>query len=176
MLDDEQQERFTRLWTEVQPAVSGYVHAIVRDPAVAKDLVQETALALLRKFPEFDAQREFLPWALGMAKFAIMGHRRDAGRCRVMFDDALLEQVTESWSEVAPVIGDEEAALHTCLEKLAGHARRVVQLRYFEALNSAEIAQRLGSTASAVRVALQRIRGQLRECVERQLGMKGGAS
>jgi RNA polymerase sigma-70 factor, ECF subfamily len=176
MLTDEQQERFTRLWTEVQPSVSGYVHAMVRDDAVAKDIVQETALALLRKFPAFDAQREFLPWALGAAKFEILGHRRDAGRCRVVFDDALLEQMTASWAEVAPQISDEEAALHTCLEKLARHARDVVQMRYFDSLDSLEIAQRLGSTAGAVRVILLRIRAQLRECVERQLGLEGGAT
>ena len=176
MLTDEQQECFTRLWTEVQPSVSGYVHAMVRDDAVAKDIVQETALALLRKFPAFDPERKFLPWALGAAKFEIMGHRRDAGRCRIVFDDALLEQVTAAWGEVAPQIGDEEAALHTCLEKLARHAREVVQMRYFESLNSPEIAQRLGSTSGAVRVALQRIRVQLRECVERQLGLEGGAA
>lgn len=176
MLNDKQQEHFTRLWTEVQPSVSGYIHAMVRDDSVAKDIVQETALALLRKFPAFDPQREFLPWALGAAKFELMGHWRDAGRCRVQFDDVLLGQITASWSEEAPQIGNEEAALHTCLEKLARHARDVVQMRYFDSLDSLEIARRLGSTAGAVRVALQRIRVQLRECVERQLSMEGGAS
>ena len=81
-----------------------------------------------------------------------------------------------SWAEVAPQISDEEAALHTCLEKLARHARDVVQMRYFDSLDSLEIAQRLGSTAGAVRVILLRIRAQLRECVERQLGLEGGAT
>lgn len=156
--------------------MSGYIHAMVRDDSVAKDIVQETALALLRKFPAFDPLRAFLPWALGAAKFEIMGYRRDAGRCRLTFDDALLTQITEAWSEAEPQMGDEEAALHTCLEKLARHARNVVQLRYFDSLDSLEIAQRLGSTAGAVRAALQRIRVQLRECVERQLGMEGGAA
>lgn len=175
MLTDEQQEQFTRLWTEVQPCVSAYVHAMMRDDAVAKDIVQDTALVLLRKFAAFDSQRGFLPWALGAAKFEIMGHRRDAGRCQVMFDDALLEKITATWIEVAPQTGDDEAALHLCLGKLARHARDIVQLRYFDSLDSNEIARRLGSTAGAVRIALQRIRVQLRECVERQLGLEGGA-
>ncbi|MDP3229189.1 MAG: sigma-70 family RNA polymerase sigma factor [Acidovorax sp.] len=175
MLDDLQQKRFTRLWTDAQPAVAGYVHAIVRDPAAAKDLVQETALVLLRKFSEYDERRPFLPWALGVAKFQILGYRRDAARCLVTFDAELFEQFTESWGEVAPTISDQAAALQTCLDKLAQHARRVVQLRYFEALDSTQIAERLGSSAGAVRVLLQRVREQLRLCVERQLRMEGGA-
>ncbi len=176
MLTDEQQERFTRLWTEVQPSVSGYIHAVVRDAAVAKDIVQETALALLRKFAEWDTAREFLPWALGTAKYAILTHRRDAARCRVTFDDEVLHAITETWSIVAPEISDEQAALHSCLEKLAPHARDVVRLRYEESLDSPQIAQKLGSTAGAVRIALQRIREQLRACVQHQLTLEGGLS
>lgn len=176
MLTDEQQEHFTRLWTEVQPSVSGYIHAVVRDAAVAKDIVQETALALLRKFAEWDSSRAFLPWAMGTAKYAILAHRRDSARCRVMFDDEVLHAITETWSTVAPEISEEQAALHTCLEKLAPHARDVVRLRYDEALESPQIAQRLGSTAGAVRIALQRIREQLRTCVEHQLSLEGGVA
>lgn len=176
MLTDEQQERFTRLWTEVQPSVSGYIHAVVRDSVVAKDIVQETALALLRKFAEWDAAREFLPWALGTAKFAILSHRRDSARCRVTFDDEVLHAITETWGTVAPEISDEQAALHACLEKLAPHARDVVRLRYEESLDSPQIAQKLGSTAGAVRIALQRIREQLRACVQHQLTLEGGLS
>lgn len=174
MLDTPQQERFTRLWTDAQPAVMGYVHAVVRDPAAAKDLVQETALTLLRKFTEYDSDRPFLPWALGVAKFQILGFRRDTARCPVMFDAELFERFTASWGEIAPRSNDHTAALQTCLSKLAARARQVVQLRYFEALDSNEIAARVGSNAGAVRVLLQRARDQLRVCVERQLRTEGG--
>lgn len=176
MLSNDQHECFTRLWTEVQPSVSGYIHAVVRDPAAAKDIVQETALALLRKFVEWDPAREFLPWALGMAKYAILAHRRDSARCRVMFDDEVLHAITETWSTVATEISDEQAALHTCLDKLAPHARDVVRLRYEEDLDASRIAQKLHSTAGAVRVALMRIREQLRLCVQNQLSLEGDPS
>ncbi|MBL9144859.1 MAG: sigma-70 family RNA polymerase sigma factor [Verrucomicrobiaceae bacterium] len=176
MLTDEQQERFTRLWTEVQPSVSGYIHAVVRDSVVAKDIVQETALALLRKFADWDQVRDFLPWALGAAKYEILAHRRDSARCRVTFDDEVLHAITETWSSVAPEISDEQAALHSCLDKLAPHARDVVRLRYDEDWDAPQIAQKLHSTAGAVRVALMRIREQLRDCVQHQLTLEGGLS
>ena len=49
----------------------------------------------------------------------------------------------------------------------------MVRLRYYDELTAEEIAQRVGGTGAAVRVALQRIRQQLRECVERQLRAEG---
>lgn len=174
MLDDLQQERFTRLWTDAQPAVAGYVHAIVRDAAAAKDLVQDTALALLRRFAKYDEQRAFLPWALGVAKYEILSHRRDAARDLVTCDDELLAAITCTWAEVEQTMTDETEALRACLEKLAPHSRQVVHLRYYDELDATQIAQRFESNAGSVRVLLQRVRDQLRECMERQLRMEGG--
>lgn len=176
MLSARDQERFTRLWTEAQPAVAGYVHATVRDVAAAKDIVQETALVLLRRFGEYDAARPFLPWALGVARFQILGFRRDEVRSPVTFDSELFDRFTSLWAELAPRISDEGAALQTCLEKLAHRSREVVHLRYFEALSSDDIARRLGSNPGSIRVLLQRTREQLRKCVERQLGASAGAA
>lgn len=176
MLSESDQERFMRLWTSAQPAVANYVHALVRDHAAAKDVLQETALVLFRRFADYDGQRPFLAWALGIARFQVMGLRRDAARSRVAFDDELLAQFTDTWAELAPASSDRSAALQSCIERLAAHARRSVQLRYFEDLTAEQIAQRLGGNGPAVRVNLQRIREQLRTCVERQLHLDGGIS
>ena len=169
MLNDQQQERFLRLWTESQQAVVNYIHATVRDPAVAKDLAQETALVLFRRFAEYDAERPFLAWALGVAQFQVRGFRRDAARSLVCFDTELFDQFTAMWAETAANTSERSSALEVCLERLPARPRQMLRLRYFEEYNSEEIARRLGSTSAAVRVALQRIREQLRACVEQQL-------
>ena len=78
VLTDEQQEQFTKLWTASQPVVNQYVASVIRDSWIVRDVVQSTPLALLRKFAEYDSSRPFLPWALGVARFEILSHRRDA--------------------------------------------------------------------------------------------------
>ena len=176
MLSETDQERFMRLWTSAQPAVANYVHALVRDHSAAKDVLQETALVLFRRFTDYDGQRPFLAWALGIARFQVMGLQRDAARSRVAFDDELLARFTDTWAELAPASSDRSAVLQSCIERLAAHAHRLVQLRYFEDLTAEQIAQRLGGNGPAVRVNLQRIREQLRVCVERQLHLDGGMS
>jgi RNA polymerase sigma-70 factor, ECF subfamily len=169
MTHDQEQERFMRLWTEAQPAVVNYLHAMVRNPVVAKDLVQETALVLFRRFGDYDGQRPFLSWALGVAKYQVLGLHRDGARSFVTFDTELLEKFTEVWAETAPTASEQSAALEVCLEQLPARPRQMVRLRYFEELNSEQIAQQLGTKGAAVRVALQRIREQLRGCIEQQM-------
>ena len=175
MLSEEDQETFTRLWTEAQPTVSHYLQSLVRDSAVAKVLLQSTALVLLRKFDDYDRDQPFLPWAMGVAKFELLGHRRDEARSRVMFDSDLLDRYTEKWAELAPQHSDEAEALQTCLTKLPERLRKVIRLRYFEDQNSGEISEALSLSAGNVRVTLQRTREQLRQCVERELRLQGGS-
>jgi RNA polymerase sigma-70 factor (ECF subfamily) len=169
MLNDQEQERFMRLWTESQQAVVNYIHATVRDPAAAKDLAQETALVLFRRFAEYDGERPFLAWALGVAQFQVRGFHRDAARSLVCFDTELLDRFTELWAETAAAASARSSALEICLKRLPARPQQMLRLRYFEELNSQEIARRLGSKSAAVRVTLQRIREQLRACVEQQL-------
>jgi len=176
MLDNEQQVRFTQLWTEAQPAVAAYVRAVVRDAHVAKDIVQETALVLLRKFEQWDSRRDFLPWALGFAKFELLSHRRDAGRSRIVFDDALLDAITDSWPGVVAEFDGEQSALQECLETLAPKAREIVRLRFYDELKMPQVAEKVGSTAGAARIAMMRIRRQLQDCVSRRLQSTGGQS
>jgi DNA-directed RNA polymerase specialized sigma24 family protein len=48
----------------------------------------------------------------------------------------------------------------------------MVRWRYVEELSSEEIGGLLGTKSAAVRVALQRIREQLRACIERQMRLE----
>lgn len=165
-----------QLWTGAQPSVSGYVHAVVPDFATAKDVLQETALVLFRRFSEYDGERPFLAWALGVAKFQVLGYRRDEARSFLTFEPDLLERFTEQWATSAPEADRRAGALQECLEGLEGRAREVVRMRYFEELTAEAIAKRSGANGAAVRVMLQRIREQLRECISRRMQSESRAS
>lgn len=174
MLSQNDQERFMRLWTSTQPSVGNYVRSVVRDRAAAEDVLQETALVIFRRFEEFDEQRPFVAWALGIARFQVMGMQRDSARSLVVFDDEVLEKFTGSWAEQAAETSDRSEALESCIARLASHAQRLVRLRYFEELNADQIARQLGGNGASIRVTLQRIREQLRTCIDRQAQLEGG--
>lgn len=173
-MHSEEQIRFTKLWTKAQPTVEMYVRGLVRDPHAASDVVQNTAVVLLKKFDEWDSSRDFLPWAIGFAKFELLAHHRDCGRDRLVFDESILSAIAESWPKVMSEVGHEQSALQDCLETLAPKAREIVKLRYFGDQKVPQIAEQLGSTAGAMRIALMRIRNQLADCVQRRLRVDGG--
>jgi RNA polymerase sigma-70 factor (ECF subfamily) len=176
LLEENQQIRFTKLWTSAQPSVNQYVASLIRDQSTVRDIVQNTSLALLRKFSEYDDSRPFLPWALGVAKFEILGQKRDLARNRITCDTDFLEQYTHAWAEVAPRMSDEATALRHCVAGLEGRARTIIKLRYTEELNSKKIARQLSLTPANVRAILKRTRDALRRCVEKQIGLFGGSA
>lgn len=176
MLDEHQQIQFTTLWTDAQPAVNSYVASLIREPWDVRDVMQNTSMALLRKFSEFDPSQPFLAWALGVAKFEILGHRRDAARNRLVNNSELLDQYTQAWSEISPRVHDESASLRECMRELKSRSRRVVELYYAEGRSSLEIAGQLGLTAANVRAILKRTREILRRCVQRRMTLPGGST
>lgn len=163
-----------RFWISAQPSVSSYIHALVRDHFAAKDILQETALVLFRRFEEYDSDRPFVAWALGMARWQILGFHRDKARTLITFDSELLDDFTSNWAELSPRISDHEHALKICIRSLGERASSLVKQRYYEGRTAEDIAKRNGATGASIRVALQRIREQLRNCVNQRISREGG--
>jgi RNA polymerase sigma-70 factor (ECF subfamily) len=169
---DPDHERFTRLWTATQPIIAGYIAALVPDPHAADDVLQEVAVALLRKFPEYDPLKPFVAWAMGMAKMAILSLQRDRARNAQRFGAATIESLATVYLELQPELDERRVALGACLTSIRGRNRELVQLRYVQGMSPQEIASRMGMAAGAVRVALLRLRTALQFCIERRLAVE----
>jgi RNA polymerase sigma-70 factor (ECF subfamily) len=165
----ETHERFTRLWTESQPIVAAYLHSLLSDFQEAEDLLQEVAVILLRKFPEYRPDRPFIRWAMGVAKYAVLEARRRHARSRISYTPELLDHISDAYEELAPELERRAAALRECIGEIQGRARELLNLRYEQALKPGEIAKHLGLATIAVRVMLTRTRAALRNCIDRKL-------
>lgn len=163
-----------RLWTLAQPVVSAFVGSVVRDFAARDDVLQETAIAVMESFERYDPQRPFVAWAMGIAQNQVRLYYRRVQRDRLVFDDDVLFQLVAvfeaTFAEQAPAL----SFLRSCLDQLDGRARDLCELRYGRDLKPAAIAEALGMTANTVAKALQRIRDQLRLCIERKAAVEGG--
>ena len=173
---DDDQERFTRLWTQAHTAIAGYVSALGPERSAADDVMQEIALALLRKFAEYDDARPFIAWAMGIARIAVLTRRRDHARAVTRFSAATVESLAEVWQELLPAADDRRGALGECLRSVAGRSRELLTLRYEQDVEPQDIAKRLGMTAVAVRVALSRLRATLHGCIEKRLGSQASGA
>src|SRR5688572_14087827 len=93
----EQLSQFVERLTAAQSALYGSIHALLAGATDAADVLQETNRVLWRKATTYDLARPFLPWALTVARFEVLAHRKRQSRDRLIFDDDLLGRIAEEY-------------------------------------------------------------------------------
>ena len=167
-MDAARSEQFTTLWTAAQPTITAYIRTLVPDFQQAEEVLQRVAIALFRKFDQYDAQRPFGAWAVGVAKYEVLYHRRRHATDRHVFNDELVEELSLSYEQFLDEADPFREALERCLDELHGRPKKAVTLKYEHGLGSSAIASRLRISTGAVRILLWRARAALKECVERK--------
>jgi RNA polymerase sigma-70 factor (ECF subfamily) len=171
---DESTRRILRQWTLAQPVVSAFITSIVRDFSQRDDILQEIAIAVLEHSDRYDEARPFLPWAIGIAQNHIRQFLRRRRNDRLVFGDGVQSLVAASFQDISEQDVDSLDHLRECLSHLDSREQLLCELRYGENLKPAVMAERLGMAANTVSKALQRIRDQLRACIQHKSSMEGG--
>lgn len=156
-------------WTLAQPAVSAFVHAMVPDRAERDDVLQEVAVAVLESFGSYDRSRPFVPWAIGIARHVAADSLRRRRRMPPLLGDAALDALAGAVADVAETERARLSHLAECIQGLDGRAREICDLRYRQDLAPSAIASMLGIQPNTAAKALQRVREQLRDCIERRM-------
>ena len=76
----EKHDRFLRLYVENEESLNGFVRSLVFTLDDAREVMQDTAVVLWRKFEELDSPEDFRRWAFGVARFQALAYRRDRAR------------------------------------------------------------------------------------------------
>ncbi|MCC9655355.1 sigma-70 family RNA polymerase sigma factor [Rhodopirellula halodulae] len=168
---DDSTRNATRLWTSAQPMVAAFVASVVRDRRDREDVMQETALAVLNSFEAYDSSQPFQGWVIGVARNQIGLYLRRRRRDRLVFSEETVTNLQSAFEQTpAP---DELDHLPGCLEQLQGRSKELCDLRYKHGLKPAAISDRVGMSANSVAKALQRVREQLRSCIEAKFASEG---
>ncbi len=171
---DEKTKRLTRMWMSAQPIVSSFVSSMVHDFAARDDILQETIAAAVESFDKYDPDKPFVGWILGIARNQAGLYRRKSHRDRLFFDDSVVDSLASAFAEIPANEVHKLEFLRGCLEKLTERDRRLCDLRYEQDLRPAGIATLMGMTSNTVSKALQRVRDQLRSCIELSVAQAGG--
>lgn len=167
-----QARQLSILWTKAHPIVSAYFRACLCDFHQAEDLLQETAATAAEKFTTYDPSRSFTSWILGVARNKLLYHYRTHANDRHIFDAAAIQEVTDVYAEMEPEISAMHTALESCIDRVQGRPRKLLEMRYVRELTPLKIATMTGMNSNAVSVMLHRVRRTLRECIERQLAAR----
>jgi len=153
---------------------------LCRDPEDAKDVLQDTLLAMARSVRDFRGASSFSTWLYSIARsFCIKKRRRSKYAPE---DERSLETgaATETKRLADPGEAPDEAlagkqverALDEAIAGLEPMYREVLLLRDVEGLAAAEVAEVLGVTTQAVKSRLHRARLAVRERVAPLLGIR----
>ena len=161
-------ERFTRLLLESEPVMLRSILVSVPHRADAREILQETAVALWRQFETYDPERPFLNWAMGFARIETRRFLSRESR-RAQLSRQAREALEQEMQEPSEFDAALERHLATCLGKLNDKARRLVQGYYHENHSPETLSQREGQSVDAIYKTIQRARRNLQACIERQL-------
>lgn len=167
--DRVQHDHFLRLFMEHEESLRVFVRSLLFTHDEEREVMQEVAVVLWRKFDsEMDSQA-FCRWAFGVARMEALAFRRDRARDRHTFGDEVFELLGQTILEQSEALEVERRALDTCLQKLPEEQRQLVQAAYAPGVKIESLAAQLGRTAMALYKTLHRIRLTLMDCTRRVL-------
>lgn len=155
------QPAFQEIVRRYQRPVHNLTLRIVRDPALAEDLAQETFLKAFRSLGSFDTARRFSSWILRIAhNGALDALRRRRG-------DVVFEDAGEGPAVPPPPDPVETAALGealtAALDALRPEFRAAVVLRYQQGCSYDEIAAVMGIPEGTAKTFVHRARKLMAE-------------
>lgn len=155
----------------------GYAWVVVGDSQAAEDVFQDVSLAAVKKAGQIDDAAHLRHWLRRAIRLRGLEVRRArAGKARQMQPEVLdlLEQAQTPLTLLSE--SEQMEALQRCMKTLNDRSHRLLDMRYGREMDPAEIAAATGSSLAAVRKAITRIHGRLRDCVKHRLSITEDAS
>jgi RNA polymerase sigma-70 factor (ECF subfamily) len=146
---------------------------MIKDPARAEELAQDTFVKAFRALHTYDVQRKFSAWLLTIAHHVAIDELRKAAPPTEPLDgpeDGEWKREFADTSGPTPALVAERAELARALQHAIGRLRpeyrEVVALRYERELDYDEIVEITGLPMGTVKSSLHRARKELAEHLE----------
>jgi RNA polymerase sigma-70 factor (ECF subfamily) len=151
------------LYGRHQLKVHRFITGMVRDAALAEDLVNDVFFDVWQQAGRFEARSTVSTWLLGIARFKALSARRK--RRDDELDDETAQAVPDGADtpEVTAQKSDKGAALRTCIGRLSAEHRAVVDLVYYHDKSVEEVAVILTIPEATVKTRMFYARKKLSE-------------
>lgn len=151
----------------------GVAVRIVRDPALAEDVVHEAFVSVWRHAATFDPSRgSGRTWIYSILRNAALSAvRRRATQPATLpvsgdeDGESVVDTLEDPRAQVMLETRPDMGRLHACLQALDDHRRECVLLSYVEGCSHSEIADRLGAPLGTVKSWIKRALLALRDCM-----------
>jgi RNA polymerase sigma-70 factor (ECF subfamily) len=173
VIEKSDSEELAVYWAQHQPAIAGYISSLISNFQDADDVLQNVAMVTVKKFDEYDREKPFVSWAIGIAKNMVLKYYSEKKKSHLTLDYRALQAVSKIYESEFKTISRQndvaKNALERCLRQLKGRWKKILEMYYLRELSPIRISQQLGITKNNVFVSLHRVRMALRDCVNDQL-------
>ncbi len=162
-------ELFASLLDGNRKRIFGFILSLVPNLSDADDLLQETVLIMWRKFDQFEADKCFATWGVGIAYNKILQFRRSQSKLNLPISDEAFEKISEKADIINIPLNDTSDALEVCIKKLNSKDQALINLKYDHKEKIKDISDIVKRSADSLYKDFSRIHNMLRICIDRQL-------
>jgi RNA polymerase sigma-70 factor, ECF subfamily len=166
-------ELLVRLISSHQEDLFRYIFALLPHEEDARDVLQETCVALYRKFEDYDATKPFLAWAYRFAFLEVLKQRERSQRANRLLAPDLVQRLAQERESHEPVLQARLLALEACLQELPAVDQALIRKRYQSKVRTEDLVSEFGPSRRTLFRKLDRIRRLLFECISRRVAAKG---
>jgi RNA polymerase sigma-70 factor (ECF subfamily) len=168
-------ELLVRLLSRHQDDLFRYIFALLPHEEDARDVLQETSVALYRKFAEYDPDKPFLAWAFRFAYLEVLKQRERNQRGTRHLGRDLVERLAREREQQEAVLQARLQALEHCLGELPPAERELICQRYQGKTRTEELVRQSGTSRRTLFRNLERIRRLLFDCINRRMAALGSS-
>ncbi|WP_075181772.1 sigma-70 family RNA polymerase sigma factor [Pantoea sp. 1.19] len=159
-------EAFALLYRVTSPTLFSLAWRMLRDRALAEELLQELYLQLWREPADYDpARASMLTWLSVRLRHRVIDEMRRRKLQPLASDPHDLSE----WVGEEDAIADDSAAarLRACLRGLSPEQRQCISLAWYQDLSQREIALHCAQPLGTIKSWIRRALAQLKECTGR---------
>jgi RNA polymerase sigma-70 factor (ECF subfamily) len=161
-----------RLYEQESARLLGVVQRIVRDTALAEDIVHDAFIKIWSRAGSFDISRgSARGWMFTIARHLALNTVRNNAREVPMndddIDDSQVQATLDGWQETQDAFDwrVNPGRIDFCLEQLEPVRRNCVFHAYVDGYSHQEIASKIGAPLGTVKAWIKRSLAALRECI-----------
>ena len=165
---DSNQTVIVNLLTVNHYRIYAFIMSLVTNQSDADDIMQEVSTVIWNKRESYKPGTDFVSWALTIAKFQVLKHRK-MKKLFVPLDDEIIEILAEESSQRAKDSQRRIDALKKCVGKLSTQQRKFVELKYHDGLATKVISDRTSMSIYQVYRRFAAIHSSLLHCIRNTL-------
>ena len=149
------------LFSLYQVRLYRFLVRIVRNEAIAEELVNETFIKVWTKASTFKDQSTVSTWLFTIARNEAMSLLRKKSEAALDEDAASQIEDESDTQEVSVAKQDKGALMRACIDKLSDAHREIVDLVYYQEKSISEVSEILDIPANTVKTRMFHARQQL---------------